>query len=236
MQIPFEQWLLTKHISDGAKQLFDEAFTCYRASAYRASLLFSYLGFQTILKDRIINAKSPDLIPLTLWQDFQRNLLDDDKWEPTLVEMVKRKKPGQVFIISDDVIRQYEYWKDRRNDCAHAKGNIITIAHVEAFWNFLESNFLRFSVNGGKDAILEKVAIYLDRNLTPRDSDYSNIIKEIPSAVDNKDYDEFLGDLYKMFNEKGFYYDDTLIPFWISLLEDCSELRLNLIKLLMEKD
>lgn len=32
MQIPFEQWILTRNISNGVKQLMEEAFTCYNAS------------------------------------------------------------------------------------------------------------------------------------------------------------------------------------------------------------
>jgi hypothetical protein len=41
MQIPFEQWILTKNISNGVKQFMEEAFTCYKVSAYRASLFSS---------------------------------------------------------------------------------------------------------------------------------------------------------------------------------------------------
>jgi hypothetical protein len=54
-----------------SKRLMEEAFTCYKASAYRASLLFSYLGFQTILKERVLSSNKPDLIPLKLWQSSQ---------------------------------------------------------------------------------------------------------------------------------------------------------------------
>ena len=73
MKIPFEEWILSQEVSNDAKNLINEAIICYKADAYRAALLFSYLCFQTIVRDRMLNAHKPDNIPDGMWKDIHKN-------------------------------------------------------------------------------------------------------------------------------------------------------------------
>ncbi|MGE6719369.1 hypothetical protein ACQKGD_18610 [Peribacillus frigoritolerans] len=59
MRLHFEEWIKDQKISYRTEELIDEAILCYRAKAYKASLLFSYLSFQNIIKERILSADSP---------------------------------------------------------------------------------------------------------------------------------------------------------------------------------
>ena len=59
MNLKIEKWIIDQKLSKKVTPLFDEAIKSYKASAYKAALLFSYLGFMTILKERIINAQLP---------------------------------------------------------------------------------------------------------------------------------------------------------------------------------
>lgn len=83
-----------------------------------------------------------------------KNLRKEEKWDEEVNECVKKNDPNKViFNISDDLRNQYLYWKNRRNDCAHFKKNIIDYFHVESFWLFLQSNLVKFAVNGSKEQL-----------------------------------------------------------------------------------
>lgn len=236
MKVPFEDWLIKQNISVQASELLKEAILCYKSSAYRASLLFSYLTFQTILKDRVLEAKKPSAIPQSLWDSIQRDLLNDDIWENKLLETVNRKQPAEIFILSEEVRKQYEYWKDRRNDCAHAKGNQISYQHVEVFWLFIESNLAKFVVNGGKESLIEEIKVHFDWNLTPRNANFTEIIESMPRVVEKPDHNEFLQSIYDYFDDKGISTDETVIRFWASILKMDGEFSNSAVKYLMDKD
>lgn len=235
MRIQFEEWLLNQNISVQAKELLKEAILCYKASAYRASLLFSYLTFQTILKDRILEAKKPDALPQGLWDSIQRDLINDEIWEGKLIESVNRKQPAEIFLLSDDVRKQYEFWKDRRNDCAHAKGNQISYQHVETFWLFIESNLAKFVVNGGKESLVEEIKVHFDRNLTPRHLSFMKIIESIPKVIDKPNQTEFLNTIYDYFKDKDILMDEDVLNFWTSLLKIEGEFSNSVVKFLLDK-
>ncbi|QEY22438.1 hypothetical protein D0S48_18230 [Psychrobacillus sp. AK 1817] len=235
MKIPFEDWLIKQNISVQASELFKEAILCYKASAYRASLLFSYLTFQTVLKDRVLEAKKPSAIPQGLWDSIQRDLLNDDIWESKLFETVNRKQPAEIFLLSEEVRKQYEYWKDRRNDCAHAKGNQISYQHVEVFWLFIESNLAKFVVNGGKESLIEEIKVHYDWGVTPRSADYTKIIESIPLVVEKLEHNDFLQNIYNYFNDKDILTDDTVLKFWVSLLKIDGEFSNSTVKFLVDK-
>jgi hypothetical protein len=119
MIIKFEQWLGEQSLSEDALRMAHEAVLCYKNNAYRAALLFSYLMFQTIIKDRVLKAKKPDHIPDDQWDTIRRNLTKDEDWDKSAFQCTQRKEDKSIFLISDDIRKQVEYWKDRRNDCAH---------------------------------------------------------------------------------------------------------------------
>ena len=229
MRLHFESWIKDQNISKRTEELIDEAIICYRAKAYKASLLFSYLSFQNMIKERILLANPPVGYTPTYWSTLQGELRDDDKWESKVIESIERNRPGSIFRLTDDVKKQYFYWKDRRNDCAHAKGNKIGMSHVETFWLFFESNISKFGVNGGKESLIESIKVFLDPNLTPYDTDSGHIIEEIPYALEPADYNEVL----------EIVFDSTVTPeptkFWIELFRIDGEFRDHLIAFLKTK-
>jgi hypothetical protein len=108
MRLEFEDWLSSQKISQTADSLFHEAITCYKASAYRASLLLSYVGFQTVVKDRILLATCPTGISQAQWTNIRKNLIDDDKWETQAFDTVQTTKPASIFGLSDDITGKTE--------------------------------------------------------------------------------------------------------------------------------
>ncbi|MGE7218500.1 hypothetical protein ACQKJC_18530 [Priestia koreensis] len=198
MQIHFEKWIKEQDVSLDALTLFDESIMCYRVGAYRASFMMSYLGFMVTLKDRLLKGPNPVNIHEETWKKHRNDIENTLLWETTVFSLAQKKTSGknpvgEIFLTSNDLIQDIEYWKRKRNECAHAKGTIIGYSHVDTFWLFLESNLSKFMVNGGEAALISKFSIHTDKRFTEPDADFKYLIEEIPLVVKH----DKLGDFYK---------------------------------------
>jgi hypothetical protein len=63
-RLKIEKWVDNSRFSQGVEMLLGDAIKCYKAEAYRAALLFSYLGFMTALKE-FWQQKNPLTFPKT---------------------------------------------------------------------------------------------------------------------------------------------------------------------------
>lgn len=206
-----ENWINKKldKLSSDSKSLFNESLLCYSIKANRASLLFSYLAFLTIIKEIIISSKKPDEIGQTRWDQIIKELNNEDKWEKRVYdELVNSSSP--IFNISESIRQQIKYWKDRRNDCAHFKENEINNTHVEIFWGFLKSNLSKITIEGGKLNLLKKIAIHFDETKTPPNADYKPLIKEIDNAIDITESESFFKELHQIL-DKSLWFEDRKI-------------------------
>ncbi|MCY8310015.1 hypothetical protein [Bacillus vallismortis] len=224
MKLEVERWLEKQNFSREITNLFEESITCYKASAYRASLLFSYLGFQSIIKERILKSEKPNNIKEGQWETIKRKLRNDDSWDNEVRDCIKRNNENTIlFNITDDLRQQAAYWTYRRNDCAHSKPNTISYSHVESFWLFLFSNLSKFVVEGGVNALLQKIDKYFDLNFTSEKSNFSNLIDEVPFAVNVEEMDYFLNELesifYKQDTDYPFAYSERIISFLSELIK-----------------
>jgi hypothetical protein len=215
MKLPFEQWLEKQNIAPDSLSLFEEAIICYKAGAYRAALLISFMGFLSVIKDKILNASKPDNIHEREWERIVNDLRNDDKWDKETLECIKRNDPQKIiFTITDDLRRQVFYWKDRRNDCAHSKRNKINYAYVETFWLFVSSNLGKFAVNGNLDSILLKIRKHFDISYTSRNKSPDNILSEVEHSIDEKDISKFCIKLHQLFiKEDKDYCNYRIFPF-----------------------
>lgn len=174
---------------------FREAEICYRAGAYRAALLFSYIGWGLTLRSRLLRAACPAGLPLNKWEKDLAGLRCEDEWDKKVFDLTQQKSPAPVFLVSEDLRHQVRYWKDRRNDCAHFKTNEIDHSHVESFWNFIFSNIGKFVPNGSAAALLNEIILYFDRNVTPPNMPLDPIIERIPHCVERDKLTQFFEDL-----------------------------------------
>jgi hypothetical protein len=206
MEIYFENWIKEQDISEDAKILFDESIMCYRVGAFRAAYIMSYLGFFKTIKDRLLRSEIPELLKDQegVWNNLVNRLKDDRKWEEAVIQAIQMKKKideseevqSKVFLITNDIIEEIPFWRRKRNECAHAKDTIIGHSHVEMFWLFLRSNLSKFIVNGGKQALLEKIKKHFDPTYTKPNSDFTYLIKELPLVVKKDELKELLEDIY----------------------------------------
>lgn len=212
MKLNIERWLDTQNPSANVRDLFRESVLCYKIGAYRASLLYTYLAFLTILKERLMLAHKPSAIPEGMWNDLIRNIQKENRWEEALFDSTQNTT-HVIFQVSEHIRLQIKYWRDRRNDSVHYKENEINEHHVEAIWSFIQSNLSKITVEGGKESLLNKFAIHFDSTKTRPGLDYSHLVDEIPSSVELPEMTSFLTSLQDTINQ--FFYDND------SFLEVC---------------
>lgn len=194
MKLKIETWILEKGYSSNIRKLFKESVICYRNEAYRASLLFSYIGFLTIIKETLIKSKAPAQFTEPEWSNLIARINNDETWEKEVYESLIRTSKS-VFPMKDDLRLQLKYWKDRRNDCAHFKNNAIESQHTEAFWSFIMSNIPKMTVDGGKETLINLFDEHFDETLTPPDSDFTHLVRAIESSVLPTELHDFFEEL-----------------------------------------
>lgn len=194
MKLQIEHWIINNDFSESINVLFEDSVICYKSGANRASLLFSYLAFMTILKERIIGGVKPNLFPQGEWDVLIRQLQNEDKWEATVFDATQQQEKidqdsrsrtkDPIFNLNDNLRNQIKYWKDRRNDCAHYKDNIIDNFHIESFWAFVSSNLSKITIEGGMQSLLNKISKHFDPTFTPPDKDITPLIREVEFSVE----------------------------------------------------
>lgn len=191
MNLQIEAWLSGQHFNKNSQSLFNESIRAYKASAYKAALLFSYLGFLTVLKERIIRSPIPPGIPQGLWTHIQRGIQNEEKWDAAVFDSTQQKDPAPVFILTDTIRRDVSYWKDRRNDCAHFKVEDIGAHHVDCFWSFLQTNLPKFVVNGGLANLMLRIERHYDQRYTTANSDITDLVREIGNILMPAELNDF---------------------------------------------
>jgi hypothetical protein len=195
---PFRTWLETQDVAEPALALFDEGMVCYAAGAYRAALVFSYLGLLRAVAHRLMLSQRPNAIPESLWDQIQRDVREDISWEATTFDNLMRVKPTSPFLIDDDMREQLRYWRSRRNDAAHARSNEIDAPHVESLWLFTRSNLAKLIVAGGRVGLYERFRRHFDPSYTPPGADFAPLVVEVPQAIRAQEYTDFLRDVLRL--------------------------------------
>jgi len=195
MNLPLQNWLNAQKISKEALSSFEESFICFKVGAYKASLLFAYLGFMNVIRDRIIAAPLPTGIAANLWVRIQAEANTPDTWDKAVFDAIQRKNPAPIFVVSDDIRDQVKYWKDRRNDCAHSKQNKIIASHVESLYAFIESNLGKFAVNGSRNEMMRRILDYFNPSLTAPGEPIAPIIHDLLHALMIAEYPSFIAEV-----------------------------------------
>ena len=108
------------------------------------------------------------------------------------------KAPRDLFYVDDQLRDEMKYWKDRRNDCAHFKNNVIGAPHIEAFWLYMRSSLGRWVPKGSMNDILDRIARHYDPNFTPRGADVSRLVGMMPQAVPPDKIGSFFDELVRV--------------------------------------
>ncbi|MEM5547637.1 hypothetical protein [Pseudoalteromonas fuliginea] len=195
------KWLDEQNISEEAISVFKESLVCYGAQAWRSSLLMSYVGFLTIIRDRILEASPPVGFTVLAWEQKGRDLRNPDKWDANAFSCTQQKSPEPLFLVTDDLRHQVTFWKNRRNDCAHSKPNLITEGHVESFYSFLISNSSKFVVNGSRNSVLGLIKDHFNPDKTPPNTPLDYLINKVNTSVEQSELGDFIDDVLSFFDD-----------------------------------
>ncbi|MFC7443392.1 hypothetical protein [Laceyella putida] len=185
MKLPMEKWLEEQDVSEQAKSTFQEAMICYKAGAYRAAYLFSYLFFMLVVRDRILQANYSEEKRKQI-QGTLNLLRDEDKWETTVMECIKNENNKRYETLEvKSKLRKYVdfYWRELRNNCAHAKDGYIDASHVEVFWHFLSSHMNEFVAIGSLEDALERINRHFDPTYTRRGADHTPLVQWLTRTI-----------------------------------------------------
>lgn len=152
------------------------------------------LGFFKYIKELLNKSKKPASFDQSRWDSILRNIKLEDKWEEEIL-ICLNNSTNPVFNVKDNIRTQIKFWKDRRNDCAHTKDNIINNHHVEIFWTFLKSNLSKITIEGGKQNLLNKFSDHFDATKTSRFESYDMLIVEIENSIEAVEIDGFIKEL-----------------------------------------
>ena len=199
MKLPFETWLENSDVPKEAEVAFSESVISYKAGAYRAGLLFAYVGTGLWLRRRLIKAKPPAGFLKRQWKAIQLNLQNEHTWDTTVFDCTQMKSPKPIFTVDDHLREEIKYWKNRRNDCAHFKTNTISACHIESFWLFLRSSIGRWVPNGSAQDLLERIVRHFDPNQTPPNTDVGPLVALVSHAVADAKLSNFFDSLAKRF-------------------------------------
>lgn len=191
MQLPIERWLQEQQFPSEIMVAFEEAVTSYKAGANRAALLFSYIGWSLVLRQRILASPQPGNISEPHWTGIRKSLGNEEEWDKKIFDLTQNQSQSRIFDVPEDLRVQVRYWKDRRNDCAHYKFNEISSSHVESFWAFVRSNLPKFVPNGSLAHLLRRIEQHFDPNITPAGKSVDTIIDELPNAVLTEELPDF---------------------------------------------
>lgn len=230
MKIAFEKWLEQNEIPEEAVALFEESIHCYKVSAYRSAFIMSYIAFQNILKKRMLSATNiPTGITQTWWTSICADLGNEDKWDSTVADCVKRSNPDRIFLITSATVAEYEAFRVLRNKCAHGKNGKIDHFHVESLWNYIEENFYRFVINGGKAGVLVDIQNHYDKTITPPGTDVSYIVNRIKLGILDTDLAQLIKEIYEFCEQDAspfrapFSDQSPQIDLWDKLVNESDE-------------
>lgn len=200
MKLEFEKWVENQKFSNSSNTLFEEAFQSFKGGAYKASLLFSYLGFLNVIKQRILASDVPEGFKEEKYEKIKNGLRDNENWDSNVFDCLKRNT-GLIFVLSESIKRELFYWRDRRNDCAHFKNEKIEYYHTESFWSFLQSNLDKFNVKGSQEKLILDFQDFFDESLTSSRESIEPLIKQIYNSIPVQELpvffqrikDEFIG-------------------------------------------
>jgi hypothetical protein len=173
-----------------------------------------------------------------------RDVNNDAKWEETVFDTVTGYATMPIFLQDnkkrEEMNRHLSYWRDRRNDAAHAKENEISYAHVESFWIFMQSNIPKLVVRGSRAAIFETIEKHFDKRFTPKNTDFSHIMQQIKHSLYEEDLIIFYQDVKEIFEEIDPFFmvfvDQDMNKFWDEILKIGEPFSSQLVRYLKSED
>lgn len=188
--------------NDDELGLFYDSVRCFHAGIYRPAYILAYQGMMIYFRRLIQGAKMPTGFDTTKWSVLQLNLANDKTWEEEVNNAIRkqanpRATPPEVpiLVMTDALRKDFDFWRNRRNDCAHYKEYVINDSHVMAFYSFLTQYLMKISVEGGMKTLLNEFSDACDPTKTSPKASLQPLVDKILVMVSPDEIDTFFEDL-----------------------------------------
>lgn len=184
--------------SDDVLGLFTDSIRCFNAGIYRPAYIMTYQAMMLHFREIILSAKKPDGYDENLWKGVIQKTSNDKSWDEQVFTACKQKNeptatPPKVAILDmpDEIRPDFDFWRSRRNDCAHYKSYVINDAHVLALYSFIMQYLMKISVEGGMNTLLREFKDAFDPSKTSPSTSLQPLIDKISTRVQIKDMCDF---------------------------------------------
>jgi hypothetical protein len=212
----FETWLRNseKQLPDAAVCAFEDSIKCYHSDIVRPAYLLAYQGMMLYLRNIILRGQAPDGFTDAEWQKIQRDVNNENNWDAVLFDKIKTQERPAVdgherkappLCMPQNVRIQFDYWRNLRNNCAHAKEDIFIKAHVLTLYAFIEQWLLKISVEGGLQLMIQKLKEYCDPTISCKNEPLEPLLTQIPNFVSGSDIKSFLEKGLHIFARSSYY-------------------------------
>ncbi|MDV2632221.1 hypothetical protein RZO31_04930 [Lactococcus lactis] len=170
----FKQWLLDVKLDED--DLFEESLKCYTVEAYKASYIFSYLGFINYIRIITLAQTTPPAnftnkwlekigekeeeerkkVINKKWNRLLEELDSQDDWEKSTMNLIQEVEKSNIFSLRNDISKEFEQKRILRNVSAHNKERKISFNTVEDLWDFISYAYPYFVVGGSLEIWKEK--------------------------------------------------------------------------------
>ncbi len=204
--------------TDDELGLFHDSIRCFHAGIFRPSYILAYQGMMIYFRRLLQNAKMPAGYDSGKWTGVQSRLSRDKDWEEEVNNALRTQPDSRstppviaLFCMSDSLRKDFDFWRNRRNDCAHYKEYVINDSHVLAFYSFLTQYLMKISVEGGMMTLLNEFKDACDPAKTSPKASLQPLVDKILPMVNPDEMNDFFARLSGAMG--GRYlgrYEDTL--------------------------
>lgn len=211
MKLDFEKWLdekyenkLLSHIdtnSEAIKNIFEESIICYKSCAYRASIVMAIIGFNMIMRDRLLKYKN-SLESLDQSIHFEsNNLIDDNAWDRALGNFIinNKKNFDKIFPNKSSWNNSWIHYRDMRNIAAHGKGFKLHYSDIESLYSWIIQAFNTLYPITALETLIEDIFIFFDISKTPENKSYDYIINNSLHISTEEELEKIFKCLYEIY-------------------------------------
>lgn len=188
--------------NDDELGLFHDSVRCLHAGIFRPAYILAYQGMMIYFRRLIQDAKMPTGFDATKWKVMQLNLAKDKEWEEEVNNAIRKQSnlkatPPEpaILCMADSLRKDFDFWRNRRNDCAHYKEYDINDSQVLALYSFLTQYLLKISVEGGMMTLLNEFKDACDPVKTSPKASLQPLVDKILTMVAPEEMDDFFGNL-----------------------------------------
>ena len=213
--------------TDDEMGLFKDSIRCFHAAIYRPAYIMAYQAMMIYFRRLIQDAKMPTGFDATKWKTMQLNLVKDKEWEEEVNNAIRKQAnpkatPPEVpiLVMTDALRKDFDFWRNRRNDCAHYKEYVINDSHVLAFYSFLTQYLMKISVEGGMNTLLNEFKDACDSTKTSPKKSLQPLIGKILSMVNPNEMNVFFDNLSDVM---GYHYNGKYEKLLTSIIKGGNE-------------